>query len=399
MAAFGISEPPIVLHWAFTLTGLFFMLAIAILLRADFSGGFLLVPIYLFGLAFAIHTYVLDVPAESPCTSPAAYAASISRVSASIWPEGYVFMFVYLTFIAYMLLDKISVLELERHRLRFHDKLDRFDDKEGELGGHRSHKDQWCDKLYWCEKLMRWGVVLTTLSAVLPDAANDCVPEYEGDWNTCKEYRLSQLHTSGIGGGVLISMVGAFMHALMTAGRIDRDKVRNRAWVVRSLVWLSCVMALAFTLLFFLAPIIWPYRLDPHGLTGEAHGQAKLVHICSRYETKATCQSPEHWRLHLDLTQNEWNHTGALPGWNCMWDETSTSSTKFCTVECDKDNLYTRQFKIVCEFLMLIFWQVALIGSVMIIEKQTLWYNLDEAASEEEPTRTELTVVEPVQTV
>ena len=68
---------------------------------------YLLVPILMGCLAAIMSMYLL----REDCTSPGGYAASISRVSGSIFFEGYVFMFVSLVTVAVYILGRINFIQ------------------------------------------------------------------------------------------------------------------------------------------------------------------------------------------------------------------------------------------------------------------------------------------------
>ena len=73
---------------------------------------YLLVPILMGCLAAIMSMYLL----REDCTSPGGYAASISRVSGSIFFEGYVFMFVSLVTVAVYILGRINFIQ--DHKIR-----------------------------------------------------------------------------------------------------------------------------------------------------------------------------------------------------------------------------------------------------------------------------------------
>ena len=94
------------LLWVPYLIGMAMLEACSIVVRAQLS-EYLLVPILLGCLAALMSLYLL----RDDCSSPGGYAASISRVSASIYSEGYVFMFIALTTIAVYLLRRINFIQ------------------------------------------------------------------------------------------------------------------------------------------------------------------------------------------------------------------------------------------------------------------------------------------------
>ena len=112
----------------------------------------LLIPAFLDCLAFAI-VRVIDA---DDCTTAAGYAGSISKVSASIMHEGYVFMFVSLTLVAYVVTTRVDWNIKRRVRI------------------HATPFPLWRNDRYYINDIaLQWGAVIVVLTAVIPDYANN----------------------------------------------------------------------------------------------------------------------------------------------------------------------------------------------------------------------------------
>lgn len=81
-----------------------------VMLRLE-PGTLSLVPIVFMCLAPLIHIVVL----QDSCDSPAAYVSSISKLSASLQSEGYVFMFVSLVLMAFVVVVDLDSVKVDRH--------------------------------------------------------------------------------------------------------------------------------------------------------------------------------------------------------------------------------------------------------------------------------------------
>ena len=138
---------------------------------------YLLVPILMGCLAAIMSMYLL----REDCTSPGGYAASISRVSGSIFFEGYVFMFVSLVTVAVYILGRINFIQ--DHKIqRLADKRPR---KAGRLlrSGTMAVKamkgrlmDRCCARddvaRKRCDMVIRYAIILVCITAVVPDRAD-----------------------------------------------------------------------------------------------------------------------------------------------------------------------------------------------------------------------------------
>ena len=135
---------------------------------------YLLVPILMGCLAAIMSMYLL----REDCTSPGGYAASISRVSGSIFFEGYVFMFVSLVTVAVYILGRINFIQDH--------KIQRLADKRPRKAGRllksgtmavKAMKGRLTDRCCAsdvarkrCDMVIRYAIILVCITAVVPCA-------------------------------------------------------------------------------------------------------------------------------------------------------------------------------------------------------------------------------------
>ena len=146
---------------------------------------YLLVPILMGCLAAIMSMYLL----REDCTSAGGYAASISRVSGSIFFEGYVFMFVSLVTVAVYILGRINFIQDH--------KIQRLADKRPRKAGRllksgtmavKAMKGRLMDRCCAsddvarkrCDMVLRYAIILVCITAVVPDRANLCGNQISG---------------------------------------------------------------------------------------------------------------------------------------------------------------------------------------------------------------------------
>ena len=184
------------------------------LYKAPLGGGLVLVTVLFVDLGFTLHYRVLD--SWLGCDSPAAYAASISRVSASMVWQGYTFMIVALCFLAYIFTRVIAQVDSQYPKARL-------------LAG---------STLPWKlgtmgNGLMRIGFSMTAFTAVMPDEANNCAllgplsSKHINHYDLCPEGLISNVHLAGIAGGIAVSTVGVILR-LRFIFKIRRTPTFNR---------------------------------------------------------------------------------------------------------------------------------------------------------------------------
>ena len=352
---------------------------------------YLLVPILMGCLAAIMSMYLL----REDCTSPGGYAASISRVSGSIFFEGYVFMFVSLVTVAVYILGRINFIQ--DHKIqRLADKRPR---KVGKLlrSGTMAVKamkgrlmDRCCasadDARKRCDTVLRYAIILVCITAVVPDRADNC--DLDPNAGSCNNRNMRTMHFIGIGGGVSITLFAALARAVLTTMELNADgscsltmkklyttdKGKGRKWRARYALGSALLAALA-ALGFLVAFII--VLADPE--------EAADMHLCILYDSRAACLGehvPERW---YNLTVAE------LGAWPCEWDDAALVTESPCVnPKCeDGDVLHDNQLRIVCEFHLLLFWIVTLLCTVMLMEDAEVWTPIAQKAEEDAKESTE----------
>ena len=290
----------------------------------------LLIPAFLDCLAFAI-VRVIDA---DDCTTAAGYAGSISKVSASIMHEGYVFMFVSLTLVAYVVTTRVDWNIKRRVRI------------------HATPFPLWRNDRYYINDIaLQWGAVIVVLTAVIPDYANNCVLDPLMGKETCRDDALHYLHIAGIGAGVLISTVCA----LIRAGRTVADhwntyantEYRGRASASFALLLLCASIMAGFLIAF---------------LRNSSELEPPAVHICINYHSEGACHGDElPARLRaaaLEIDEPLRNKTAGV--WPCVWNDDALSEQAPCTdPRCaDGRRMEKLSFGLVAEFNGLFLWLI-----------------------------------------
>ena len=347
------------LLWVPYLIGMAMLEACSIVVRAQLS-EYLLVPILLGCLAALMSLYLL----RDNCSSPGGYAASISRVSASIYSEGYVFMFIALITIAVYLLRRINFVQemiLRRtSRIRLltcgsptkaaADALAKaFEDTDQ----GRAPGDAYTRR-FRCDRALRYGIVLTGITGVIPDRADDC--DLDPSVGSCSNRIMRKLHLAGIGAGVAITLVAALARMACTFSLYTTDKGKKRARFAVGLAVLATLATLGFLVAFMIV-------LDPQ------KDEAAEMHLCTLYTSRAACVGEHVPRRWYNLTVDE------LGAWPCRWDDAAIVTEKPCTnPDCkDGDHLAIMQASIICEFHLLLYWIVTLMCALMLMEDAEVW--------------------------
>ena len=175
--------PVVVIHVAFFL--------MTYLTKAKLGSLLLVIP-SLDSLAVVIYVILDD-----SCDSAAAYAKSISMVSASIIKEGYTFMFVCLVAVALIVQLRIT-----------------------RLTTNRAARGDLYDKSHYLDKFMQYAIPLVCLTAVLPDRSNNC--KLYDDPKACGGHAyplIHEIHIIGIAGGMLLTILAGVPRAISTVRR------------------------------------------------------------------------------------------------------------------------------------------------------------------------------------
>ncbi len=328
---------------------------------------YLLVPILMGCLAAIMSMYLL----REDCTSPGGYAASISRVSGSIFFEGYVFMFVSLVTVAVYILGRINFIQDH--------KIQQLADKRPRRAGRLLKSGSWrCDVTERCcvsddvarkrcDTVLRYAIILVCITAVVPDRADNC--DLDESAGSCNNRNMRTMHFVGIGGGVSITLFAGLARAVLTTMELNADgscsltmkelyttdKGKWRARYALGMALLSALVALGFLVAFMIV------LADPE--------EAADMHLCILYNSRAACLGehvPERW---YNLTVAE------LGAWPCEWDDAALVTESPCTnPKCeDGDVLHDNQLRIVCEFHLLLYWIVTLLCTVMLMEDAEVW--------------------------
>lgn len=330
--AFGIdialdAPPTFSLAWPLVCIHVF-IFSMYYLTKASSGGTFLFVPILFNALGATVNVLLTD-----DCESAAAYAGSISKVSASIIKEGYVFMFVSLILVALIVLQRIGRIKRERMRREF---------KAG-TPPDESPSSWWkaLESVNFWDNCLQLTIIFVALTAVFPDAANNCSlyenpSECGGDHYPTAHY----IHVVGIAGGMLFSLMSAIPRFILTV----KDKLGTEdGWRYKYMgaILLSCVLMWAFNVAAFLLV--------------DATSEPPVMHICRLYTTSSSCNGdelPPAWKARSvieDVPQR-----GLKAGeWPCTWHEESELYTSYlCTDDNCKVNgrLYELQYAVVTEY-------------------------------------------------
>ena len=365
------------LLWVPYFIGMAMLEACSIVMRAQLS-EYLLVPILMGCLAAIMSITIL----RDDCSSPGGYAASISRVSASIYFEGYVFMFIALTTIAVYLLRRINFVQemiLRRtSKIRLltcgsptkaaADALAKaFEDTDQ----GRAPRDAYTRR-FRCDRALRYGIVLTCITGFVPDRADNC--DLDPSAGSCSNRIMRTLHIAGIGAGVAITLVAALARMACTFSIYTTDKGKKRARFVVCMAVLATLATLGFLGAFWFRP-----ETD----------EAAEMHLCTLYTSRAACVGEHVPRRWYNLTVDE------LGAWPCRWDDAAIVTEKPCTnPDCkDGDSLAIMQASIVCEFHLLLYWIVTLMCALMLMEDAEVWTPLTGGASDDDAGRPPVTPI------
>ena len=365
------------LLWVPYLIGMAMLEACSIVVRAQLS-EYLLVPILLGCLAALMSMYLL----RDDCSSPGGYAASISRVSASIYSEGYVFMFIALTTIAVYLLRRINFIQemIVRRTSKIRllkcgspakaavDALAK-DLEEGDKGWAAGQN---YTRRFQCDRALRYGIVLTCITGVIPDRADNC--GLDPSAGSCSNHIMRIWHIAGIGAGVAITLVAALARMACTFSIYTTDKGKKRARFAVGLAVLATLATLGFLVAFMIV-------LDPQ------KDEAAEMHLCTLYTSRAACVGEHVPRRWYNLTVDE------LGAWPCRWDDAAIVTEKPCTnPDCkDGDHLAIMQASIICEFHLLLYWIVTLMCALMLMEDAEVWTPLAGGAGDDDAGRPPVT--------
>jgi len=273
------------------------------------------------------------------CQSASAYGATISRVSASIVSEGYVYMAVSLTSLNMLSLTEVHHISLNRLKKKL---------RRG-------------DKMVPWENLIRAGLILTMLTAFLPDRASDChilgFRQSILDGDICYESLLGDIHLLGIGLGTVLSLMGCLgrlreslllvrpQMALSHASTLVTHEVR------KALIHLACALiVLVCAGVTFLA------------IGGKVSEPARM-HICLHYDTKATCEGAILWERAISRHERR----ALLEQWPCRWNASTPFSARACTNPTCGESQWYNKLRIAAEFVLLAFWVVAMVYALLVI--------------------------------
>ena len=340
---------------------------------------YLLVPILMGCLAAIMSMYLL----RGDCTSPGGYAASISRVSGSIFFEGYVFMFVSLVTVAVYILGRINFIQDH--------KIQRLADKRPRKAGRllrsgtmavKAMKGRLMDRCCAsddvarkrCDMVLRYAIILVCITAVVPDRADNC--DLDPSAGACNNRNMRTMHFIGIGGGVSITLFAALARAVLTTMELNADGSCSLTMKelyttdkgkLRARYALGAALLAALAALGFLVAFMWVLA-DPE--------EAADMHLCILYDSRAACLGEHVPRRWYNLTVAE------LGAWPCEWDDAALVTESPCVnPKCeDGDVLHDNQLRIVCEFHLLLFWIVTLLCTVMLMEDAEVWTPIAQGA-------------------
>lgn len=262
------------------------------------------------------------------CASPAAYAPTISRISASIWPQGYVYMMVAIVLMSNIFIEQVNVLASNRAAVM------------AARPPSECRATNWAMHIY-VERIMRTGMQLALFTAIIPDLADSCDLAGEGD--TCFVRILGVMHLAGIGSGMVVSVAMCVWRMRLALQLLppsdDADAMRWRVLKVSN----ACVVAWACALL---GMVVLPAALfDP------PPASPPVQHICILHTTRAACEGQQVRERDPSVLK-----AGVLADWPCEWDALAPLQLPACTNPQCGEWLTVNRFSITCEFLALMFW-------------------------------------------
>ena len=257
------------------------------------------------------------------CQSPAAYGSTISRIAASIIPNGYVFITVTLCMLALIFITEVDVIT--RNRVKHY---------------HPAQKVPW--KLAVVSELMiRLGFGLTTVTALLPDEADNCHVLPGERW--CWQDIIRTLHLAGMALGMGMSTLGALLRLRFTI-KILPTPMRGHAQGPPLFSSLAIIgLASAFLIL---VALVYLYT----GQSGTY--DAQKMHICIHYADERSCEGS----IMEQRTPVSTIHGASPIPWPCSWKPNASFAEMACVDDgCDRV-LGPNKTKIVLEYLSLIYW-------------------------------------------
>ena len=312
--------------------------------RAQASELFLVLVI-MGALAFVISTFVNN----PTCASPAAYGATISRVSASILKEGYVFMFVSLTIFSSIFGRRVNFLQYSKKGLTRVLPV-------GSVGTiDRSSVECYDPGLEgMTDRIMILAVMLTVVTGIVPDRADNCA--LDPAHSSCLGATYRTVHSLGIALGVGISAIAAVVravHIYRLHGGASRETYNTfRLRCACGILLFSFSMMVLFLLVFFGA-------LQPNVQ------EAYAMHLCVTFDTREICEGtgvPSSWRA---ATSN------ANLSWPCVWDDAaSVTSTPCINPQCGEDVIRVNANTIIAEYNLLLYWLTTMVNLLLIVEAQ-----------------------------
>jgi len=305
------------------------------------------------------------------CASWSSHCYSISCVCANILKEGYVFMFVLLTMVALIIVDRIFALRQSNIR----------------QANYRVFEDACTPRLVG-EQLMMVGVVVMMFTGILPAEADDCSLENR-ELGGCFENVANILHLM-IGPGVMLSFTGLLL--TIFASRAHKGNVlpggvggspAKSGWcgsvgftvdtipgkakaAKRATVGLLCIclgsmlISVVFLILF---------------LVGNGGRDSNKVDICINYKDAASCTGGTLAAHQLEIAENR---TG---GWQCIWNE---DAPFWLEGSCTRDNcnlddaVVGNRLRIFNEFIGLLYWIIAIWSGLLAVELLDVnWSNVE----------------------
>jgi hypothetical protein len=327
--------------WLPYIASLASVLAVAALAHA-MTAELLLVHIILGSLGLITSAFVVN----AECWSPAGYAATISRISASILPEGYVFMFVALTMFAYLFCRRVNYMAWVRN---------------GGTSIGIINRSPRCTTPSVTDRVMMIGVMLTVVTGIVPDKADNC--DLDGDHQVdstvdeCGALFVRLVHIIGIGIGIATSASTAAVRAVYIF-KLHKDQspeVYNqfRLRVAFGIFISSAVLVIIFLIVFM-------------GVIQPQVKEAQSMHLCIIYSTKDTCEGtglPQTWR---DATAD------VNMSWPCVWNEAALVTDPYpCTnPTCGEDVLRMNSNCVISEFNLLMFWLTTMMLVLLLMEAE-----------------------------
>lgn len=299
--------------------------------KAPLRGRMWLVVILFGDLGILIYMFLDD---SQECTREVAYASTISRISASIHPECYVFMMVSLIILAMTFKGQMELVKENR-------------------------KDNFVPEsdMPWVfptvsEQMIIIGFAMTTLTAVLPDfASNSALVAFED--RAVHISILSRIHIIGIIGGIVLSCVGCMLRtffSLMIIPRTEHEGLRDIVRKQRSIRYELSIITLGTIALIYCA---LTFMLSP------VH-DAPAAYICTLYETKEMCEGAAF----AARTGTE----ELFANWPCVWNPSVSLTHRACSNPTCDPYLPGNSQHLVFEYLTLLYWVLICSWCLMLIE-------------------------------